>query len=854
MSTQEFGCFFCSGKSTDRHGQCPDCGAAIDISTDLLAEKIGGYRPKAILGRGFCGWTLKVESDASFRPLSVKVTPKHRMRGQLSDNEARALGACCPHRNIVHFLAQTHTSVSALGRPVPVIALAFDFVEDAEPLRKFLADENLILSRRDVVDILAGISSGLERMHSKGIWHDDLHDDNVLVRRVAPDDNLTERYEPKLIDFGSTKPLRPDEPEHGERGDYYYLAKHIYAVTAHFEKGLRGAITPVDRTFAAKLRSLGQRLSDTNVSRRSMTPSDVTRELRNANDEAAKGFDFPSFAQMKRQSAVSLSEPLENTNALTLAPQDIALLFRDSLGWQARLEKSEPVIVVGPRGCGKTMLLRYLSMESQARPLKSENTPEEVRGRLERQPYVGFLVSIGQVRTPFLRSAYKRLQANDPHRAEDFCREFISSHFVLEVARTVAWLKAEGLARVTADDLGLVYSAVRDLLLGTDMAPPAAGSLEDVVECAERRITSLSNLRDPEKYQPTNLSRDDVLERLAKAVRASSWVGSRQVRFLLDDYTVTMLPTFVQCSYNPVLFRLPATFRLKISSEGDGPVLEDHLGRKYKEGRELSRLNLGEVYFSANEREGRRFFEQILAARFDEVGKGSLHELTAMLGEHPHEDGFGEYICSQARPGDSRFHGFGLLCKLCSGDVSFIIELLHALTQGLWGQGARRLKPVQQDEIVKRFAQRQLADLRRISEHGSFLYEFAERVGNLLKEYLLVSKAKQNPDERLRIEIEGPAQLSPEAQRLHEALLRHSVLIDGGAGKSRRGLPTRRLFFRRLFAPCFPFSPTRKGCVPLTVEQYQVWLLDPKRIPTPTSGPDSQPGLLLQAEQDDDVD
>jgi len=304
-----------------------------------------------------------------------------------------------------------------------------------------------------------------------------------------------------------------------------------------------------------------------------------------------------------------------------------------------------------------------------------------------------------------------------------------------------------------------------------------------------------------------------------------------------------MLPPFVQRSYNPVLFKLPSAFRLKVSSEGDGPVFDDHFQRQYKEGRELSKVNLGEVYFSATEHEGRQFFEQILEARFKEVGKGSLTELQHLLGEHPNEDGFGEYICKQARPGDTRFHGFGLLCKLCSGDVSFIIELLYLLTQGRWGK-RDAFTPLQQDEIVKRFAQRQLADLRRIADHGAMLYEFAERTGGLLKHYLLASRGKKQADERLRIEIEGTENLSGDAQRRHDALLRHSVLIDGGVGKSRKGLPTRKLFFRRLFAPCFPFSPARKGCIALTVPQYEVWLLSPGQIPSFGDALDEGGGLF----------
>jgi hypothetical protein len=533
---------------------------------------------------------------------------------------------------------------------------------------------------------------------------------------------------------------------------------------------------------------------------------------------------------MKRLSGVSITEPLENTNALSLAPQDIALLFRDSLGWTARMEKSEPVVVVGPRGCGKTMLFRYLAIASQGRPLKSEATPEAVAERLKTMAHLGFLLSCGQLRTPFLRSAYRKLEGADAGLAEEFCREFLSANFALQGLRAVAWLYSEKLAPMKRDDLRPLCATVASLLGPTQDHAGREPVLEGLIEVLERRCLVLSNMPEPGEYRPTQLSRDDVLARLAQAVHGIPWASSKQICFLLDDYSVTVLPTFVLRAYNPVLFRLSSELRIKISSEGEGPILEDILGRKYKEGRELTKVNLGEVYFRVNERRGREFFEQILEARFQEVGKGSLNELRSLLGEHPNEKGFGSYICSQSRPGDTQFYGFGLLCSLCSGDVSFIIELLHNIAGGRWGDGQAQIPPKEQDAITKEFSQRQLAALRRTAQYGTNLYEFAQRLGNLLKQYLLDSRGEDRVDERLRIEIEGGGELCPAAQTMHEELLRHSVLIDGGSGKSRQGLPTRKLYFRRLFAPCFPFSPSRRGCIALTVQAYEDWLSHPDKI------------------------
>lgn len=174
--------------------------------------------------------------------------------------------------------------------------------------------------------------------------------------------------------------------------------------------------------------------------------------------------------------------------------------------------------------------------------------------------------------------------------------------------------------------------------------------------------------------------------------------------------------------------------------------------------------------------------------------------------------------------------------------MSVIIELLHSLTQGRWGCEVQPIEPIKQDEAVKQFCRRQLAELRQVSEYGPRMYDFAQKVGNLLKQYILQSKGK--PDERLRIEVEGTGALSEEAHAVEDALFRHSVLITGGSGKSRRGLPTRKLYFRRLFAPCFPFSPARGDCIALTVQEYDGWLLDPNAIWEKPDATEAEGGLL----------
>jgi len=209
MSTKEYGCFFCKGKSQDFYGNCNKCKNNIDIGNELCKLGFDGYKAENVIGRGFNGWTLKVNDD--FQSFVMKIIPEHRTKkNSLQKKEIEALVQCAPHRNLAGFIRPVFPEITILNQKTKTICLVFDFIKNANSLGQVLLEKKYKFSRADVVGILNGIASGLQRMHSRNLWHDDLHDGNIMIRKVDADENLGVNGGLKMYRCGGVKVYHPD--------------------------------------------------------------------------------------------------------------------------------------------------------------------------------------------------------------------------------------------------------------------------------------------------------------------------------------------------------------------------------------------------------------------------------------------------------------------------------------------------------------------------------------------------------------------------------------------------------------------------------------------------------------------
>jgi hypothetical protein len=536
---------------------------------------------------------------------------------------------------------------------------------------------------------------------------------------------------------------------------------------------------------------------------------------------------------------IRLVDPFDYITAEHIVSDKLIVdLFAESCPWFKEVSSPNPVLLTGPRGCGKSIVFRRLSLKA----LLHKGTEDIIKSQI-----AGFYISC----SADLRN---RLAWLATESAVQRFRKEIVHYFNLLVAREIAQtLVIIGQRNDREELFGFgreEESKFHNLLMKElDVSEPELLRLQgmtyiqhafEIVEskmddCYENMIRrkSLSRVTD-------NNFLTDVTRFLNKNIK---FFAERKIAFLIDDFSVHKLPEPVQVILNPIIWDRQATHIFKLSAEKYGAVGTDELKATAEVTRELREIDCGQFYIQLKKSESRQFARDLLSIRLKlSTYKGSPEDI---IGHSKYEKGsLGKSLRARSEKKgriDDQYYGLETISDICSGDISNLLEIYRKIFEnGKVIKETRDVVPANSQHKAIVSVSRELLELvKSYVPNGAEMYDIASWFGNLsrriLREgYLQKKGGDRIPCETTRIEVDQPPgqpgeRLVEKQKSLIEELIRRAIFVEMEIGRTRHKFATSlRWQLRRVYCPAFGTTLAKNTAIKWTFDQFKYFLVDPQ--------------------------
>ncbi|MEN6549588.1 MAG: hypothetical protein ABFE07_26380, partial [Armatimonadia bacterium] len=584
-------------------------------------------------------------------------------------------------------------------------------------LREFLLEQ---VSARSVAQVAIDLFRIWGEFCNKLSYHNDLHEDNIVVEQLAKDARRAEAIDPLIramaIDLGSV--ASDSKSDNLRLGDRHWLCKHLQSLVQRLRQERR-TIDDAD-DLDVRLAEQLERITGFLLPRVALSRPPVPEQLMSMVREALTATQRPWAKPLQ------LERFSDSYNAGALDSWYVPFLLVDPRNqWLKMITSAGPLLVTGMRGCGKTMLLRGVDFHARATPEETEQIPH-VMDRLRKDGFVGLFVSCmnllvnpGSTETP---APLERL----------FCAYCIEA---IRAARHLRELDDQMVVpdyhRIIADVIGA------ELEVGLDENDLATDHE------LERRLLRLSTSLKSPSPQPPHLkgSPADAFLALAQAVRRCSPIwATKRIFYLLDDASTRFLQEDVLNDlFSSLVFQNPVcAFKLTTEAQTLEMVLHSPgLVERARAGRDYDVFDLGAQVYEETRGgtgAGKLFIEEVLERR--------AKYYTAQLGATPRqvlddctlEDIARNIARLKATSGERRSVYFGLsaLSAVCVGDIGDVISLYELMLERAVAHSLP-LTPKLQSDCYLELSKKRLYDLdRRESRLKDFALTFADASHTLL--------------------------------------------------------------------------------------------------------------------------
>ena len=780
-----------------------------------VPNQSGNYVIDKHRGSGMNAHVFRAHSDELRHDIAIKIIPRQNLNPNWKQEfqKANSLNS----QVVVRFFSFDEWKDT--DHDIDCAILLSDYIP-GENLKEYIKHNKKNVPVNFITNLLKAVFDLFNEMNERSFQHGDLHSGNILV-----EDQSTSLMGPnevfRVTDFGTTS-ASEDE---AEKDDFEQLAFI-----------LKDLLENVDYQSSGSLEKFTFNILNDHFLAKHLVETDTTRdpyarrpkELFDHLNEIESDFDKIQSGKAVRK----ITDPFEYLSCEQIGDSHSLLkaLYSDRFLGLSDIETRNNLVLTGPRGCGKSTVFKSLSL--QHRLIINEDIPDK-------------LTHIGvYYRCDDLYFAFPRYMTPDRQEALDVPLHFITSTLLNELLHTIKkWASKYYKAEFDKKE-GNVSRSIWKLLELSRSQEPGLDSFRALSARLQKERSRAAKkqrfVNDPKQNFGPYFGPDILTKICNMLMEKFSFLSDRPFFFFIDDYSSPKITIELQQNLNRLLMQRTSSCFFKLSTESPVSYARNDIDTKaYVEGREFTLINLGLIYIHAEIKEKLQFIEDVFNRRLKAIDNYPVSDLEALLGSHS-ELNFNEDARLIRHGKKIEFWGKESLCHLCCGDIYHIIDLVKRMVANIGGtQGLVEIKSPQkisakeQSRATREQAGNFLKGLR-ILHNGSKLVEIVAVFGNIAHSYLMYRDSKnidQHPPwQAHRIEPYEPLELSSEAQKIYDELLRYSVFIEDVRGKSRRGKIVPRLYLRRLLIPHFNLTFSMRDSIELEANEVEKLFLLPKEF------------------------